>query len=288
MFHSNPKIRGATYIVLSCVAFSVMAAFVKHIALVGAFKTSMARFMVGLAILGTAALLGKIRLDFHDTKLLFWRGLIGGAGIVIQFIVIIKIGIGKGTMLTSTYPIFACIFAAILLKEKFSKLTIPAIIGSIAGIYFLTSNGAGSFSKFGFYECLAIFNGIMAGLAITIIRKLHSTDSSYSIFWAQCIIGFWIAFMPANAITDQFQFTWIVAVVLLVIGISATIGQLFMTQGYKYLPVRTGSILGLFEPTFNFFVGAILFGEFITSRSILGAALIVLSSILALSGKRND
>ncbi len=283
MIHSDHKIRGAIYIVLSCVAFSAMAAFVKYIAYIDAFKTSIVRFMVGLALLGTAALLGKIRLDFNDTKLLFLRGLIGGAGTIIQFFVIINIGIGKGTMLTSTYPIFACIFAAILLKEKFSKITILAIIGSVLGIYFLTSNGTGSFSKFGFYECLAIFNGIMAGLAITIIRKLHDTDSSYSIFWAQCIIGFWIAIIPANAAGAPF--TAIVAVTLLLIGIFATIGQLLMTQGYKYLPVRTGSILGLFEPTFNFFVGAILFTEPFTGRSVLGAALIIMSGILALRGK---
>ena len=287
MFHSDNKIRGAIYIVLSCVAFSAMAAFVKSIASVDAFKTSLARFMIGIAILGTAALAGKIRLDFNDTKLLFLRGLIGGAGIVITFFVIVKIGIGKGTMLTSTYPIFACIFAAVLLKEKLGKFTLPAIAGAFAGIYLLTtSNGTGLFGSFGFFEILAVFNGVMAGLAITLIRKLHRTDSSYSIFWAQCIVGFWLVILPANATPSQLA--WKDAIILLLIGISATIGQLFMTAGYKHLPVRVGSILGMLEPTFNFFVGAILFAEPFTGRSFLGAALIILSSILALSGKRGE
>jgi len=287
MFHSDHKIKGATYIVLSCVAFSAMAAFVQLIAYVNTFKTSFARFAIGIAILGTAALIGKIRLDFNDIRLLLLRGIIGGAGIVLQFLIIVKIGIGKGTMLTSTYPIFACIFAALLLKEKLGKLTIPAILLATGGIYLLTSaSGTGLLGSFGFYEILAVFNGVMAGLAITIIRKLHGTDSSYATFLSQCIIGFWLVLIPANAAPRPLTWSWYEAVILLCIGVTATVGQLFMTAGYKYLPVRTGSILGMLEPTFNFFVGAILFGELFTGRSFLGAALIILSGILALWGKR--
>ena len=283
MVHSEHRVRGATYIVVSCVAFSAMAVLVKYIAYVDAFKTSLARFMIGIAILGTAALAGRIRLDFNDNKLLFLRGLVGGAGIVITFFVIVKIGIGKGTMLISTYPIFACIFAAILLKERLGKLTLPAVAVAIAGIYLLTkSNGTGLFNSFGFVEILAVFNGVMAGFAITLIRKLHRTDSSYSIFWAQCIVGFWLVLLPANATSGQ-MLGWKEAIVLLLIGIAATTGQLFMTAGYKYLPVRIGSILGMLEPTFNFFVGIILFAEPLSKNSLLGAMLIIGSCIIVLT-----
>jgi drug/metabolite transporter (DMT)-like permease len=286
MVHSEYKIKGAVYLVASCVAFSAMAALVKYIAYIDAFKTSLARFVIGIAILGIAAMSGRIRLDFNNTRVLFWRGLLGGAGIFVTFLVIVKIGMGKGTMLISTYPIFACIFAAIFLKEKLGRLTLPAIVGAVAGIYLLTLNkgGGGLFSGFGFYELLAVLNGVMAGVSIVLIRKLHQTDSSYSIFWAQCIVGFWLVFLPAN--TSSCQLGWKEAIVLLMLGITAATGQLFMTAGYKYLPVRQGSILGMLEPTFDFFVGVMLFAEPFSAYSLLGAVLIVGSCLLVLAQKR--
>jgi drug/metabolite transporter (DMT)-like permease len=275
-------VKGAVMMVAACAAFSVMAALVKYISYVDAFKTSLARFIIGIAILGTAAMAGKIRLDFNNAKLLFLRGLLGGAGIYITFLIFVKIGISKGTMLISIYPIFACLFAAVLLKEKLSLVTLPAVAGAIAGIYFLTVGGNGGlFAGFGPYEILAVLNGVMAGLAVTLIRKLHQTDSSYSIFWAQCVVGFWLVLMPANA--GSCQLGWKEAVVLLGIGIAATTGQLLMTVSYKYLPIRVGTILGMLEPTFNYFVGVTLFAEMFSKRSLLGASLIIGSCLIVLA-----
>jgi drug/metabolite transporter (DMT)-like permease len=273
--------KGAALMVLACVAFSAMAALVKYVSYIDAYKTSLARFMIGIAILGTAALAGKIRLDFNNAKLLFLRGLLGGVGIFITFLIYIKIGISKGTMLVSIYPIFGCIFAAIFLKEKFRLATIPAVAAAILGIYFLSVNsGGGIFAGFGFYEILAVLNGIMAGLSVTIIRKLHRTDSSYSIFWAQCVVGFWLVLMPAN--TSGSQLGWKEAIILLLIGITAAVGQLLMTASYKYLQVRVGSILGMLEPTLNYFVGVVIFAESFSRNSLLGAVLIVGSCVLIL------
>ena len=281
--------KGVVLMLAACVAFSVMAALVKYIAYVDAYKTSLARFIIGIAILGTAALAGKIRLEFNNTKLLLLRGLLGGAGIFITFLIYIKIGISKGTMLVSIYPIFACLFAAIILKEKLKLVTLPAMAGAIAGIYFLSgggNSGSGLFDRFGPYELLAVFNGVMAGFTVTLIRKLHRTDSSYSIFWAQCIVGFWLVLMPANA--GSCQLGWKEAAVLLGIGISATSGQLMMTASYKYLPIRVGSIFGMLEPTLNYFVGVMLFAEQFSKDSLLGATLIVGSCVIVLAkGKEN-
>ena len=281
------RAKGVILMLAACVAFSVMAALVKYIAYVDAYKTSLARFIIGIAILGTAALAGKIRLEFNNTKLLLLRGLVGGAGIYITFLIYIKIGISKGTMLVSIYPIFACLFAAIILKEKLKLVTLPAVAGAIAGIYFLTVGGNGGlFDGFGPYELLAVFNGVMAGFAVTLIRKLHRTDSSYSIFWAQCIVGFWLVLMPANA--GSCQLGWKEAAVLLGIGIAATSGQLMMTAGYKYLPIRVGSVLGMLEPTLNYFVGVMLFAEQFSKDSLLGATLIVGSCVIVLAKRKEN
>jgi drug/metabolite transporter (DMT)-like permease len=108
-------------------------------------------------------------------------------------------------------------------------------------LYLTLGKGSGGiFSGFGFYELLAVFNDVMAGVSI----------------------------------------------VLLLLGVAATTGQLFMTAGYKYLPVRQGSILGMLEPTFNFFVGVILFAEPFSAYSLLGVVLIIGSCLLVLAQRK--
>jgi hypothetical protein len=41
---------------------------------------------------------------------------------------------------------------------------------------------------------------VLSGLAIVIVRKLRATESSYAIFFSQCVIGFWLMLIPANIV----------------------------------------------------------------------------------------
>ena len=277
------RLKGAVLIVSATIMFCVMASLVRYVRDIDATKTSLFRFVVGLALLGSAAMSGRIRLAFNNTKLLLLRGLLGGAGIYITFLVIVKIGMSRGMMLISTYPVFACLFAAIFLKEKMRPAAILAIAGSFVGIYLLSAGNNGSLAVFGsfrIYEILAVVCGVVAGLTLVIIRKLHQTDDSYAIFFAQCIVGFWLVVAPANI--GSWQLNAKDVVILLFIGLTAAAGQLLMTQGYKYLPVRIGSVLGLLEAVLDYIVGLLLFTEAFSWLSLSGAALIIICSVAVL------
>jgi len=283
------RIKGAALIISAAIMFCVMASMVRYVSDINATKTSLFRFVVGLALMGSAAMSGRMRLRFVNTKLLFIRGLLGGVGIYVTFLVIVKIGISRGMVLISTYPVFACMFAAILLKEKMRPAGIFAVAGSFVGIYLLSAGNNGSlsiFGSFGVYELLAVACGVVSGLTIVIIRKLHQTDDSYAIFFAQCIVGFWLVVVPANI--GEWQLDAKDVTMLLLIGIAAAAGQLLMTQGYKYLPVRVGSILGLLEAVLDYAAGLILFTEGFSWLSLSGAALIIICSaaVLMLSEAR--
>lgn len=69
---------------------------------------------------------------------------------------------------------------------------------------------------------------------------------------------------------------------------AARVGQLFMTQSYKYLPVRTGSILGMLEPMPNFIVGVMIFGKVLSGRTVFGTALIIDSCVVVLFQRAGD
>jgi len=277
--HSE-KLKGTALMVTACAFFCVMASLVKLVTHVNAFKIGLWRFVVGMGLLGMAAMFGVIQLKFHNWRLLFVRGLLGGIGIVITYFAIINLGMSKGVVLVSTYPVFAYIFSITLLKEKPSVVSALSILTAFVGICFVAGGNNGVariFDGFGFYEILAVSVGLIGGVVIVTIRKLHETDSSYAIYFSQCAIGFWIAVLPSNIQTSQVDLRD--GLILLLIGVTATIGQLMMTQSYKHLPVRIGATLAMLEPMFCYFVGMTLFGEPFSAKSIIGTLLIIGSCV---------
>ena len=273
--------KGIFLIICSCIAFSVMATLIRSVHEISSFKIAGSRFIIGALILSTLALLGKIQLTFKNHKLLFIRGTVGGIAVFLFYLSISKLGLGKGTVLGQAYPIFAAIFSYFILKEKLTSLKVFAIILSFLGIYLMQAKSTDdlmSITGFGIYEYLAVLGSILAGFVIVLIKKLHNSDSTYAIFFAQCVFGFWFVLLPSDTAVSHINFTS--AVILLLIGLSATIAQLVMTQAYKYVPVTIGAVFGMLVPIFNLIIGLLIFNEYMSIYQIIGAVTIISGCII--------
>ena len=118
---------------------------------------------------------------------------------------------------------------------------------------------------------------IFSGIAVVSIKRLHETDSTYAIFFAQCVVGLWLMIIPANLVPRAIGYFG--GILLLGIGIFATVGQLLMTEGYRYLSVTSGSLLSMLVPVLNFFAGVVVFHEHLSLWAIVGSLLILTSCI---------
>jgi drug/metabolite transporter (DMT)-like permease len=275
--------KGIVLILISTVFFCLMSSLVKYASDIDPYKTTLFRFIIGLGILGTAALFGKVKLNFVHGPLLFLRGLFGGTAILIFFMSVPKLGVGKATVLIYAFPIFGSIFSSIFLKEKIGIVRLIAILAAFIGIYFLAADNGNGFSFLdilGKYELLAVFGAMLGGMALVLVKKLHDTDSSYTIYFAQCVIGLWIVVVPANVVPCSIGFSG--GLLLVAIGITATIGQLLSTEAYRYVQVPTGSLLGMLVPVMNYFVGVMLFNEVVSWRSVIGTAAVLGSCVVVL------
>ncbi len=280
--------KGIVLIMFSTVFFCLMSALVKCASDIDPYKTTLFRFVVGLGILGTAALFGKIKLRFVNGRLLLLRGLFGGAAILLCFWSIAKLGVGKGTVLIYSFPIFAGIFSVVFLKEKIGLLKATAILAAFFGIFLLAcdnGNGSSLLGFFGWNELLAIFGAMLGGIALVIVKKLHDTDSSYAIYFAQCVIGLWIVVVPANVVPCSIGLTG--GILLVAIGVTATIGQLLSTEAFRYVEVSTGSLLGMLVPVVNYIIGVTVFGEFVSWRSIIGTAMVIGACVIVIMRNKN-
>jgi drug/metabolite transporter (DMT)-like permease len=257
----------------SVVFFALMAVLVKAVPNVSSYQTTFFRFAIGLGILGILSLFGIIQLKFNDKKNLFWRGIVGGIAVYLFYLAIIKLGVGKGSVYVYSYPIFATLFSMLILKEKVEPIKFVVIFISFAGLVLLSVGGKGSLAGMGIYELIAIAGSVTTGLAVVFVKKLHDSDNSYAIFFSQCIVGFWLFLIPSGATQAKGNLNELLLLVL--VGIVATIGQLFMTEGYRYVNVATGSLLQSMVPVFNLLSGWLIFHEQFTTIEMTGAFVIV-------------
>lgn len=257
----------------SVVFFALMAVLVKIIPNVSSYQTTFFRFAIGVGIVGMLHLFGLIDLRFNDKKNLFWRGFVGGIAVYLFYLAILKLGVGKGSVYIYSYPIFATLFSMWILKEKVEPIKFVVIFISFAGLILLSLGGKGSLAGMGFYELIAIAGSVTTGLAVVFVKKLHDRDNSYAIFFSQCIVGFWMFLVPSGATQAKGSVNELLLLIL--VGVIATIGQLFMTEGYKYVNVATGSLLQSMVPVFNLFSGWLIFHEQFTAMEMAGAFVIV-------------
>jgi drug/metabolite transporter (DMT)-like permease len=276
------KTKGTFLILASSVMFSVMTCLVKTVSSVNVLQTTCIRFAVGLLMLCVLLLTNRIRLRFTNWRLLLLNGVLSCFGITITYWVIDKIGVGKSTVILYSFPVFASLFGAYFLKEHLRWMNFAALAAAIIGLYLHMTrvNGLEGLFHIGLYELVALAGMLIYALFAVILRKLHETETSYEIFFAQCAIG--VALLVAPASLGGFSIGWFQMLILLAIGIFATSGQITMTEGFRYLPVKVASLLTMSQLIFNYAAGIIIFDELLTARAFVGSVLIVGACFIAL------
>ncbi|WP_423130478.1 DMT family transporter [Gaoshiqia sp. Z1-71] len=276
----STHLKGILLTLSSVIAFALMAILVRAIPHVSSFQSSFFRFSVGLGIIGLLGMFRVIPMRFRDRKFLLLRGLIGGIAVYLFYLSIVKLGIGKGSVYVYSYPVFATLFSMLILKEKVEPVKFIPIIASIGGLVLLSfKHGSASLSGFSGYELIGIAGSLTTGLAVVFVKKLHDSDNSYSIFFAQSLMGFWLFIIPSGI--TQSPGSPFDLVILLLIGLVATLGQLLMTEGYRYVNVATGSIFQSLVPVFNLLAGYFIFHEEFSSAETIGA-IVIIGSCLSL------
>lgn len=152
----------------SNLAFCGMACLIRYASDVNAYTTTLFRFIIGLGIMCSLAMTGKIRLSFIDKKGLVLRGIIGSVSVWIGFISIAKLGLIWASVIIYTYPVFATVFGVILLKERINVLRCLSLTGAMVGIGILATLGQLSMTKG--YRHVSVASGSVFVLSAPVIN----------------------------------------------------------------------------------------------------------------------
>jgi len=265
----------------SSLVFSAMSLLVPFTRSINTSIVTAARFTTGILVIVSMGLFGGIDLKPVNKLWLVGRGLFGSASVYLMYFGMVKLGLGMGTILSYTYPVFAALLAPLIIREKLHPDVFVAVAVSFVGIWLVVNplGGAGTpgasaaAGHAGLYQLLALLGGLLSAVAVVAIRKLQTTDSPYMIYLAQCVFGMIVIGYPTA--TSSFAFALPLWLVLAGIGILATVAQLMMTRAYRDVPATEGSLLAFMVPVVNSILGIVVFGEKMQPLTIAGALIVL-------------
>ncbi|MEI6089250.1 MAG: DMT family transporter [bacterium] len=270
------KVKAAVYMSLSSLSFAVMAAMVRLSGDIPLIEKVFFRNLVSLLI--AFFMLRKTKYSFFGKKgntiWLVLRSAFGLLGVILYFFSVDHISMADSSMLNRLSPFFVTVFAAFFLKERITKIEIPALIIVFGASLLIVKP---SFNV----QVLPYMAGIIAaaggGAAYAIIRFLRNRENPltivffFSFFSVVSLLPFlFIDFKIPNL--EQ-------AMYLILIGVFAAGGQFGLTYGYKYGRASEASLYSYLNVVFAAFIGFILWMEVPDLLSIISSIIIILVSV---------
>jgi len=200
------------------------------------------------------------------------RGVVGGFGVYLTYLAVVRLGAGRATFIGNTYVIWGALLAAWMLHEKLRPGVLIGGAAALAGLGLLT-NVFSTTAHPGPYDLIAFIGALLSAYVVVTIRQLHDTEHTSTIFSAQCAYGLVICAIPAM-LTYQ-PVSAAAGAVLLIAGVTAGVGQLAMTRAFRDLPVAEGSLIQMLVPLGIALGGMVFFGERFAPHEMVGAALIL-------------
>ena len=216
--------------------------------------------------------------DFYLTKrpgLHFLRCMSGLIALVAIFIALRNLPLATVVSISFAAPIFTTIFSIFLLSEKVGMFRWIAVLVGFIGIIIITEPGFSSFNIYFIYPIIFCLGLSYVAIAI---RKLSSTEPVW-------LISFFFSFSIMILSFFSFYQNWILPsfidlFLLAMIGILGGLANLWLSQSYKFSEVSLVTPLKYLALIFAIIFGYFIWDEIPTLKTLLGAALVILSSFI--------
>ncbi|MDA7689008.1 DMT family transporter [Candidatus Pelagibacter sp.] len=268
---------GFLYMFLSVCTFSVMDLLVKWSS---DYPTGEVLFFRGFfGLLPTYFLIPKNKLKtFYTTersKEHLFRCLMGLMALIAIVVALRELPLAVVVSLSYAAPLFITVLSIFLLSEKVGIFRWLAVIIGFVGVIIIAEPGFKGMNYL--YFLPLIFCIGMAFVTIT-IRKLSTTEPIWliSIFFTITISIAGLATIPMGWKMPNFQDF----ILLALIGVTGGSANLFLTQSYKLSEVSLVAPLKYLALVFAIFFGYFIWNEIPTIKTLIGASLVVLSSLI--------
>ena len=268
---------GFLYMFLSVCAFSVMDLIVKWSDSYPLGQVIFFRGFFGLVLY--YFVIPKERLkDFYYTKrpiLHFSRCFFGLIALLSIFIALRNLPLATVVSITFAVPIFTTIFSILFLSEKVGFFRWLAVIVGFIGIVVISEPGLSALNIYYIFPFIFVLG--LSYVAIS-IRQLSSTEPVWLIS-----LYFSVAITLAGLFTIPYG--WLMPnlkdlILLSFIGIFGGVANLWLSQSYKFSEVSLVTPLKYLALVFAIIFGYFIWDEIPTIKTLVGATLVIVSSII--------
>ena len=268
---------GFLYMFISVCAFSLMDLIVKWSEIYPLGQVLFFRGFFG--IIPLIFLIPRERFyNFYYTKrpgLHLLRCISGLIALISIFIALRSLPLATVVSISFAAPIFTTILSIIFLSERIGFYRWLAVIVGFVGILIITEPGLNSLNIYYIYPIIFCLGLSYVAIAI---RQLSKTEPVW-------LISLNFSLLISIAGISTIPFGWIMPsfkdlLLLSLVGILGGVANLWLSQSYKFSEVSLVTPLKYLGLIFGIFFGYIIWDEVPSLKTLLGALLVIFSSII--------
>ena len=275
MFSKNQL--GFLYMFLSVCAFSVMDLIVKWSDNYPLGQVIFFRGFFGLVLYYFVIPRERLK-DFYLTKrpiLHFSRCFFGLLALLSIFTALRNLPLATVVSISFAAPIFTTIFSIFFLSEKVGYFRWLAVFVGFVGIIIISEPGFSSLNVYYIFPVIFVLG--MSYVAIS-IRQLSSTEPVWliSLYFSAAITLAGLFTIPYGWLMPNLKDL----ILLSFIGIFGGVANLWLSQSYKFSEVSLVTPLKYLALVFAIIFGYLIWDEIPTIKTLVGATLVIVSSII--------
>lgn len=277
---------GLRYMAIGAFFFSLMSVCVKlasrHLP---SSHTVLARGAVTL-VLSLGVLLAKrqrrsLRAIFgNDKPRLILRGVAGFVALNCFYYAIKNMPLADATVIQYSSPVFTALFAAVFLRERMRPVEGALMAVSFVGVILVAQPSflfAHASSTPPSTFAIAIAGAVISAVAYTTIRRLRKTDEPGVIVLYLPLVAVPLSIAPvARDATLPTPVEWLL---LLGIGVTTQIAQVFMTKAIVSEPAGRATAVSYLQVAFAYAWGLVVFGEVPNTLGVVGALVVAVATV---------
>lgn len=274
--NNNNILKGILCIIIAGFGFALMSLFVKLSGYLpsmqkGFFRNIIAVFISSIPLIKHWKVINIPR-NNTGWLVLISRSVFGTIGLVLNFYAISHISLADSSIIQKLSPFIIIMLSYIFFKEEMTKFQVFAIIIAFIGITLIIKPSANNIISMG--ALAALLGALCAGIAYTCVRYLgtHNISGEFIIFFFSSLSS--LMLLP-YLILDYRTMTYYQLSMLILAGISATIGQYGVTFAYKFAAAKNISVFDYSQVLFSGIFGYMFFGEFPDFQSLIGYIIVI-------------
>jgi drug/metabolite transporter (DMT)-like permease len=268
--------RGAKYIIASTVFFALMNVGVKYLPHIPAYEIVFFRALISLIVCYFLIRREGISAWGNNKPVLLLRGAAGTIALLMYFFTLQRMPLASAVTIQYLSPIFTIILATFIMREKPRPAQWVFFLVSFAGVLMIK----GFDTRVTVPELtIGVTAAVFSGLAYNFIRKLKNTDHPL-------VVVFYFPLVTVPVVGSYTIVQWVTPsagdwLILIMIGLSTTVAQIFMTRAYQLERASNVSNFNYLGSVYAIFLGIILFNEAVTWLALGGIALIVFGVMMS-------